>query len=272
LRVTDSIIETVAAHRLTHPTAASSQRIQRARVIHRSISSGRGLMGDVILQAGYRAERGVASDGSDGGRGGRRRNAALRPREASVGHGHRAQSIGDRLGESARRESPGPIAVRLPRCIHAAASVEPEDVLYGSDGEVSDGHLNRADEVPVDLRAVDPEIPEAVLPLPAFGVTRGFARAVLEPSEDSVVVVGPGARDDVAGILVGQMHVVRLAVEGELKDAHAGEAELVTQAVDVRRDQPQVLRDHGELTHAEPSLDRSKQLAARRLYPAAMLG
>ena len=68
---------------------------------------------------------------------------------------------------------------------------------------------------------------------------------------------------------MGQVRVVRIAVEGELEDPHAGQMELIAQRGHVGRDQPQVLGD--ERQGAEALLDGLEELGARASAPIGPL-
>jgi len=54
--------------------------------------------------------------------------------------------------------------------------------------------------------------------------------------------------DCVAYKVVGKVRVVRVAVEGELKNAGSGQLELVAQRVDIRSDKAQIFSDKGKGT------------------------
>ena len=52
-----------------------------------------------------------------------------------------------------------------------------------------------------------------------------------------------GVHDHVRDVVVREVRVIGMAVEGELEDLRPGQAELVAQGEHVGRDQPQVLGD-----------------------------
>src|SRR5262245_32706024 len=54
-------IQSAASHKQSHADMASSQRRRRLRAIQRSTSSGNNLIGVVILEEVYRAQRTIAS-------------------------------------------------------------------------------------------------------------------------------------------------------------------------------------------------------------------
>ena len=65
---------------------------------------------------------------------------------------------------------------------------------------------------------------------------RGVARRARagnagEPSNRRVVIVSPGVDHDVLVIVVRQIDVLRIAAETKLQDAHAGQTEIVAQAI-----------------------------------------
>src|SRR2546423_15262543 len=85
---------------------------------------------------------------------------------------------------------------------------------------------------------------EAALALDLFGVARrAFARFRVEPTDGRVVVVRARVGDEVRVIVVRQVYILRVAAEGELQDAHAGETEVVAQGLNVGRDDAQIFRD-----------------------------
>src|SRR5207253_1661715 len=99
----------------------------------------------------------------------------------------------------------------------------------------------------------------------------GDVVAAGQPAAQRVVVVRRGVDDEVAPVAIGA-DLLRLAVaEGELEDAHAGQAEAVAQRLDVGGDDAEVLGDEVE-ARAELLEERAEERLPRGLHPAPAAG
>ena len=67
-----------------------------------------------------------------------------------------------------------------------------------------------------------------------------FRRGVV-PAARRVVVVRPGVNHAIVNDVMRQMRIIRIAIERELKHAHARQLKLIAERRHRRRDQPQVL-------------------------------
>jgi hypothetical protein len=85
---------------------------------------------------------------------------------------------------------------------------------------------------------VTPQIPALV-----------FRQGVV-PAARRIVVVRAGINGAVLNVVVRQMRIVRVAVEGELQHTHAGQLELIPQRRYRRRDDSQVLGQQREPTQS----------------------
>src|SRR4029450_7446941 len=83
------------------------------------------------------------------------------------------------------------------------------------------------------------------------------------------IVVRPRVDDRVGDVVVGQIRIVGMAVEGELQHPRSGNPERAAERGHVWRDRSQVLRDEGQT--AERLLDGAEEAGARARYPLAGL-
>ena len=94
-------------------------------------------------------------------------------------------------------------------------------------------------------------------------------RQRVPPADGRVGVVGARVHDLVHAVVPRCVRVAAPTAERPVQHDHAGEAELVAQRVDRRRDHAEVLRD--ELQVAELALQCREQLSSGGAAPAAAL-
>jgi hypothetical protein len=82
--------------------------------------------------------------------------------------------------------------------------------------------------------------------------------------------VGAGVHHSIGHVVLREVGVRRIAIEGELKNACPGYAELVAECVHIRCDQPEVFGDEWQSTQL--CLYHSKEINAGSGHPLALLG
>src|SRR4051794_28624434 len=111
-------------------------------------------------------------------------------------------------------KTPTPIACRSARQIHACYRTQVQQILQRYDGIVSDRRPGRANQIPGNIVAITGQVTACeILRVMGLGA---------KPSLGGVVIMGTAVNDRVALIIVRKEAIFRIAVEGELQDAHAG--------------------------------------------------
>src|SRR5271157_2241244 len=77
--------------------------------------------------------------------------------------------------------------------------------------------------------------------------------------------MGAGINDCVGDVVVGEVRVIGVAVEGKLQNPCPGHVELVAEGTNVWRDHAKILRN--ERQHAQLSLHRAEEISARTWDP-----
>ena len=119
--------------------------------------------------------------------------------------------------------SPAPVALQNAGDIHAVVRAETEEILRGDDDGLGDAGEECADETPVCGIGGFADVGVDALEFSVVGLFEVFV-----PADDGLVVVGAGVGDAVFGEEVREV-VGFVVAEGELEDAHAGEAVFVAE-------------------------------------------
>src|SRR5262249_5599518 len=96
------------------------------------------------------------------------------------------------------------------------------------------------------------------------------ASLAVEPTDGSVVVMGPGVNHTIANVIVRQIDCLAVASKGKLQHSHTREPEVIPQSFYVRRDHTEVFSNYRHLTQY---ISKSREeLPSRYVYPLSVFG
>ena len=156
------------------------------------------------------------------------------------------------------RHAPRPVSAHRAGQIHARGTIQHQKILHRRDGGIADAapgaFQHRGNDIIIPGMHVQGAARERAV----------FFIAIRPPAQRGIVIVRSGVDHGIFRMLRGQVGVVFIAVEGELKHLHAGIAARLQQTAHLAADHAQILRHDAKLRHC--ALHALKQLPPRPLF------